>query len=660
MSENKEYNAGNIDVLEGLDPVKIRPGMYTNTENPNHIIEEVLDNSLDEALAGHASEIVVTYLKDERVVISDNGRGIPTDIHAATGIPAVELVFTRLHAGGKFNSDSYAMSGGLHGVGVSVTNALSDELIVEVKNKGHKEIRQIIFNQGLVVQPVHKIGSCLKEESGTTVTIKPTPKYFAEPKFDYKSFKELMQVKAVLMSGVHLIFRLEKDNGEFEVDEWCYDHGIKDYLTEALNDDDPITPLYSNENYIQEDSETYSDKVGEGLEFSIIWSDEKSIKKSFVNLIPTPSDGTHVVGFRNGLFEALKSFATMHGLVPKNVKIVADDIWGKASYILSAKIIDPEFHGQTKEKLNNRYFITLITGLVRDSFENYLHSNMEVGKALAEMAIEQAKSRQKKGVKLERKAIGSVTKLPEKLTDCNSKNPADSELLIVEGDSAGGSAKQGRDRDVQAVLALKGKPLNTWELAHEKLFGNEVISDLSIAVGIDPHSRHEELDWSKLRYHTISILSDADKDGFHIQVLLIALFAKHFPQLIERGHIKVIQPPLYRIDAVFKNKRKKEERDKTYYVLDEQEKEHLYRKLVKQGLDIEKDTKLTRFKGLGEMNPEQLFETSLCPDTRRIETLEIDDWDTVTKQIDSLMMTKKVEDRRELIMKYGDFNSDYS
>ncbi len=659
MSE-KEYNAGNIDVLEGLDPVKIRPGMYTNTENPNHIIEEVLDNSLDEALAGHASTITVTYQRDGRVVVEDDGRGIPTDIHEATGISAVELVFTRLHAGGKFNSDSYAMSGGLHGVGVSVTNALSDELIVEVRNKGHKEVRQIIFNEGFVTQPVQKIGSCLKDEAGTKVTILPTVKYFAEPKFDYKEFKELMQVKAVLMSGVHLVFKLEKEDGEFEVDEWCYDHGIKDYLKESLNDDQPITPLYSNENYIQEGSDTYSDKVGEGLEFSVIWSHEKSIKKSFVNLIPTPSDGTHVAGFRNGLFEALKSFATMHGLVPKNVKIVADDIWGKASFILSAKIIDPEFHGQTKEKLNNRYFINLIAGLVRDNFENYLHSNMEVGKALAEMVIEQAKSRQKKEPKLERKAIGSVTRLPEKLTDCNSKNPEETELLVVEGDSAGGSAKQGRDREIQAVMALKGKPLNTWELPHEKLFGNEVINDLSIAVGIDPHSRHDDLDWKKLRYHTISILSDADKDGFHIQVLLIALFMKHFPQLIERGHIKIIQPPLYRIDAVFKNKRKKEERDKTYYVLDETEKEHLFKKLEKQGLDLEKDIQLMRFKGLGEMNPEQLYETSLCRDTRRIETLEVDDWETVTKTIDSLMMIKKVEDRRVMIMKYGDFDNDYN
>lgn len=657
---DKEYNAGNIDVLEGLDPVKIRPGMYTNTENPNHIIEEVLDNSLDEALAGHATKITVTYQKDGRVVVEDDGRGIPTDIHEATGIPAVELVFTRLHAGGKFDSEAYGMSGGLHGVGVSVTNALSDELIVEVKNKGHKEVRQIIFNEGFVTQPVKKIDTCLKEESGTKVTILPTAKYFAEPKFDYKEFKELMQVKAVLMSGVHLIFRLEKENGEFEEEDWCYDHGIKDYLKECVNDEDPITPLYSNENYIQEGSEVYSDKIGEGLEYSVIWSHEKSIKKSFVNLIPTPSDGTHVAGFRNGLFEAVKSFATMHGLIPKNVKIVADDIWGKASFILSAKIIDPEFHGQTKEKLNNRYFINLISGLVKDNFENWLHSNLEIGKTLTEMAIEQAKARQKKAPKLERKAVGSVTKLPEKLTDCNNKNPEESELLIVEGDSAGGSAKQGRDREVQAVITLKGKPLNTWELPHEKLFGNEVISDLSIAIGIDPHSRHEDLDWKKLRYHTISILSDADKDGFHIQVLLIAMFMKHFPQLIERGHVKVIQPPLYRIDATFKNKRKKEDREQTIYVLDEQEKENAIKKLVKQGVDIEKDVKIMRFKGLGEMNAEQLWETSLCPDTRRIETLEVDDWDMTTKAMDSLMVSKKSDDRRELIMKYGDFENDYN
>lgn len=657
MSE-KDYGSHSIRVLKGLDPVKIRPGMYTNTENPNHIIEEVLDNSLDEALAGHASKITVCYTLDGRVAIEDNGRGIPTDIHPEEGVPAVELVFTKLHAGGKFDSDSYGMSGGLHGVGVSVTNALSNELIVEVKSKGSKRIKQIIFNEGDVVQELTENGTCLKDETGTRVIVKPNPKYFSEPDFDYKEFKKLMQEKAVLMSGVIMNFKRELKDGTFEEEEWCYHNGIQDYLSELLQDSETIVPIYSNEHYIQENNEQYSDNVGEGAEFSIVWGADRSVKKSFVNLIPTPSDGTHVSGFRQGLFDSIKSFATMHGLIPKNVKLVADDIWSKASFILSAKIIDPEFHGQTKEKLNNRYVVSMLGGLVRDNFENWLHSNVDIGKTLVEMAVEQAKAREKKAPKLERKAIGSVTKLPDKLTDCLSKDPSVSELLIVEGDSAGGSAKKGRNRETQAVMALKGKPLNTWELEVEKLYGNQVISDLSIAVGVEPHSRYDDVDWSKLRYHTISILSDADKDGFHIQVLLIAMFMKHFPQLIEKKYLKVIQPPLYRIDVSYKRKKKKEEKEKTYYVLDEEEKTALYKQLEKEKVDIEKDTKIMRFKGLGEMDADQLKETSLDPNTRRIETLEIDDWDDANRKMNHLMAKKEVDERSSLIIKYGNFEED--
>lgn len=658
MSEEKDYGAGSIRVLKGLDPVKIRPGMYTNTDNPNHIVEEVLDNSLDEALAGHASQITVCYTLDGRIAIEDNGRGIPTDIHPEEGVPAVELVFTKLHAGGKFDSESYGMSGGLHGVGVSVTNALSDELIVQVKNKGAKRVKEIVFNQGDVVQELKETVPCLKDETGTRVIVKPTVKYFAEPDFDYKEFKKLMQEKAVLMSGIVLVFQREVAEGEFEEEQWCYHNGIQDYLQELIQDSETIVPIYSNEHYIQEGNEQYDDKIGEGAEFSIVWGADKAVKKSFVNLIPTPSDGSHVSGFRQGLFDAVKSFATMHGLIPKTVKLVAEDIWSKASFILSAKIIDPEFHGQTKEKLNNRYVVSMIGGLVRDNFENWLNSNVEHGKALVDMAVEQAKSRQKKAPNLERKAIGSVTKLPGKLTDCLSKDPSVSEILIVEGDSAGGSAKKGRDKETQAVITLKGKPLNTWELPSEKLFGNQVISDLSIAIGIDPHGRYDDLDWSKLRYHHISILSDADKDGFHIQVLLIAMFMKHFPQLIEKGYIKVIQPPLYRIDVSYKRKKTKAEKEKTYYVLDEEERTALYKKLKKEKVDIEKDTKLMRFKGLGEMNAEQLKETSLDRNTRRIETLEIDDWDNAVKQVNHLMAKQEVEARRNLIIKYGDFEED--
>lgn len=659
MSE-KDYGSHSIKVLKGLDPVKVRPGMYTNTENPNHIIEEVLDNSLDEALAGYANKVVVTYNQDGSVVIEDNGRGIPTDIHPEEGVPAVELVFTKLHAGGKFDSESYGMSGGLHGVGVSVTNALSDELIVEAKHKGKTKVEQIVFNHGDVAKPLSVVGKSEKDESGTKITVRPTAKYFADPEFAYKDFKKLMQEKAVLMSGVVLIFNRELKDGTFETDEWCYHNGIEDYLIELTDGAELIVPFYSNSHYIQEGNEHYSDNVGEGAEFSIVWGTERSVKKSFANLIPTPSDGTHVSGFRQGLFDAIKSFATMHGLIPKNVKLVAEDIWTKASFILSAKIIDPEFQGQTKEKLNNRYVVSMIGGLVRDNFESWLNTNIEHGKNLVEMAVEQAKAREKKAPKLERKAIGSVTRLPDKLTDCSSKDPSVSELLIVEGDSAGGSAKKGRNRETQAVLALKGKPLNTWEIPVELLFGNQVINDLSIAIGIDPHGRYDDVDWSKLRYHTISILSDADKDGFHIQVLLISLFMKHFPQLIEKGYVKVIQPPLYRIDVTYKRKKNKDEKEKTFYVLDEEERTALYKQLKKEKVDIDKDTKLMRFKGLGEMNAEQLKETSLEPNTRRIETLEVDDWDDAMRKLNYLMGKKEVDARKDLIIKYGDFESDLS
>lgn len=658
---NKDYGAANIHVLKGLEPVKQRPGMYTNTENPNHIIEEVIDNSIDEALAGHASKVMITYTKDKRVIVEDDGRGIPIDIHPKEGIPAVELVFTKLHAGGKFSSDNYSMSGGLHGVGVTVTNALSDVLEVEIKRD--KGIHKIVFNEGFVVEPLKKLGKCLKNETGTKITVTPTKSYFDEPDINIKELINLLQEKAVLMSGLNISLLIEKeDEDKNEYYTWYYENGIQSYLEELIGSNsegnETLVPIYSNKHYIDETYENTNYTEGEGLEFSVVWGAPRNIKKSFVNSIPTPNDGTHVLGFRNAIFDSIKSFSDMHSLTNKNIKITADDVWNKVTYIISAKVSDPQFQGQTKDRLNNRYVSAMINSLVRDTFEKWLHSNIEYGKRLVEMAIEQAKIRQKSAPKSERKQFGSVAKLPGKLTDCNSENPLESELFIVEGDSAGGSAKQGRDKETQAIIALKGKPLNTWEVDPDSIFNNEVVNDLSIAMGIDPHNRNTELDWSKLRYHNINVLSDADKDGFHIQVLLIALFLKHFPQLIERGHIKIVQPPLYRIDAKFKHKKKKDQKEKTFYVLDEQEKEDVFKQLSKEKVDLENDIKVMRFKGLGEMNPEQLSETSLNPEFRRIETLIVEDWDAAIEGVDMLMASKRVSARKSWISEKGDFSRD--
>ncbi len=647
----KDYGAKNITVLKGLDPVKTRPGMYTNTENPNHIVEEVIDNSIDEALTGNASKVVVTYKLDKKVVVEDDGRGIPVDMHEE-GVPAVQLIFTKLHAGGKFDSEAYDFSGGLHGVGVSVTNALSDELNVEVKRDG--QIHNIIFNQGEIAQELTVIGECDPNETGTKVTIVPTQSYFDDPDINIGELKDLLQEKAVLLSGLNIHLIIEKEDGNHEVYKWFYDGGIESYLNELTEDSPTLIPVYSNKHYITEPHENSNYVVGDGAEFSIVWDSVKTVKKSFVNMIPTPNGGTHVVGFRNGLFEAVKSFADMHSLMPKNLKISADDIWGKATFILSSKVSDPQFQGQTKDKLNNRYVAALTTGLVKDHFEKWLHLNVDYGKALVEMAIEQAKTRTKKATPIDRKQFGTAAILPDKLTDCNCGIPEQSEIFIVEGDSAGGSAKQGRNKDNQAIITLKGKPLNTWLIPSSKIFENQVINDLSLALGIDPHKLGDDVDWSKLRYHNIIVLSDADKDGFHIQVLLIALFFKHFPQLIEKQFIKIAQPPLYKINV--KTKKKGEE---NHYVLDEEEKEAVFKKLRKTKINIENDVKVTRFKGLGEMNAEQLAETSLNPDFRRVETLIVDDWVESEAGLNMLLNKKEIQARKDWVYREADFSSDY-
>lgn len=653
MSNKKDYGAKDISVLEGLDPVKHRPGMYTDTKNPNHLVEEILDNSLDEFSNGHAKTIEVKYRRDKKIEVSDDGRGIPVDIHPEKGISAIELVFTKLHAGGKFDDSNYKMAGGLHGVGVSVVNALTDELVVEVKRDG--KIHSITFENGHVTKELKIIGKCEKEDTGTKVIMTPNPKYFDDPDFDYKSFRELLKEKAVITSGAHIIFIKENEDGTETKDEWYYENGLQDFLKDYMKNAETVIPVYSDSNFIEKGHDTYEE--GEGAEYSVAWTSDKNYKRSYVNLIPTPSDGTHVLGLRNGLYEAIKSYATMHTLIPKNVTISSDDIWNRISYVISAKISEPQFHGQTKDKLNNRKAINLISNLVKYKFEKWMHENMDDANNLVNMVLENARSRQKRNQKIERKQVGSITKIPDKLTDCNSNNPEITELFIVEGDSAGGSAKQGRDKETQAIMTLKGKPLNTWEVASEKLFLSEVINDLSIAIGIEPHSRNDEIDWSRLRYQTIAILSDADKDGFHIQVLLIALFLKHYPQLIEKGYIKVVQPPLYRIDAVFKNKRKKEDREKKYYVLDEDEKKQVLKKLSKE-IDIDKDVKVMRFKGLGEMNPSQLKETSLSKESRRIETLVIEEWEDTIEEIDKLMGKKRVDDRKKWISDDAVFDKD--
>lgn len=658
MSKNN-YTASDISVLKGLEPVKERPGMYTNTENPNHIAEEVIDNAFDEALGGFANEIKVTYTIDGRVKVEDNGRGIPIDKHPTEGVPAVEVIFTKLHAGGKFNKgktgSAYDFSGGLHGVGISVTNALSEELDVIIKK--HNKISQISFSNGDISKKLRKIDDNPDGSTGTTVIIKPNPKYFDDPNFNLIDLENRVHSKAFLLNNIKVSFIIEKSSGNI-VKEWYYKDGIIEYISKITENKIMLTDIFYSKSFIEDEDSNYN--IGEGAEWAIAWSEESgSHKESFVNLIPTKLGGTHEIGFRNGIFEAIKNYSENMGLVPRGVKLTSEDIWNRVWFILSAKILDPQFQGQTKEKLNNRMAVGLINITVRDKFEHWLNVNQEEAKKIVEMAIKQAQLRNKKSQKTQIKKTNGITFLPGKLTDCQSSIPSEREIFIVEGDSAGGSAKLGRNKENQAILALKGKPLNTWELSIEEILTNEEISDISAAIGVEPHDMNDEtIDLSNLRYHTIAILTDADKDGSHIQVLLIALFIKHFYQLVKKGYIKIAQPPLYRVDVKYDRRSKNSKKEETLYVLDNEELEEVRKKLKKENVKPE-NIEIGRFKGLGEMNPDQLWETSLDPDTRRLEPIVIKEktLEETLEKMDMLLAKKRSSERRDWISDCGDFNN---
>ncbi len=609
-----DYSASSIRVLKDLEPVKERPGMYTRTTCPTHIVQEVIDNAADEALAGYAKKISVAIKADGTIEVSDNGRGIPVEMHPEEGKPAVELVFCKLHAGGKFNKkesgNAYRFSGGLHGVGVSVTNALSTRLEVEIKRGGG--VYRIAFSEGFVVEPLTRIGDCGVRTTGTTVRIQPNAKYFDSPKINLAQLEHLLRSKAVLMPNIAVDLEIEGETTR----SWCYKNGMADYLGELMAGQ-PLVPVFVGEKFVEVDN-VFS--IGEGASWALAWFEEGGGKpESYVNLIPTLDGGTHEAGLKAGVFEAIKAFAEHHAILPAKVKLAQEDVCGRMTFLLSAKVLDPQFQGQTKEKLTSRDAYKLVSQMVRDPFELWLNNHADYGKKITELAIKAAQNRLKSTQKVEKKKSSGIATLPGKLTDCESDDINRNELFLVEGDSAGGSAKQGRDKETQAILPLRGKVLNTWEVDRDQLFKNNEVHDISVAVGVDPHGieQLDSIDLSGLRYGRIIVMSDADVDGSHIQVLLFTLFLKHFPALIEKGHIHVAQPPLFRVDVEARGQTRK------IYCLDEAEKQQILHKLAEEGVK-ENKISVSRFKGLGEMNPDQLWETTLCPDTRRLVPFQAD------------------------------------
>nr|WP_167660754.1 DNA topoisomerase IV subunit B [Paenalcaligenes hominis] len=584
--------------------------MYTRTDNPLHIIQEVIDNAADEALAGHAKHITLTLHKDQSISVEDDGRGIPVGLHPEEKAPVVELVFTRLHAGGKFDKKdggAYAFSGGLHGVGVSVTNALSTRLEVQVWRQG--EIHQIDFADGNVLKALYIAGSAPKRKTGTRVRAWPDPTYFDSAQIPLAELKHVLRSKAVLLSGTTVTLINEKTNEQLQ---WCYENGLAGYLQEALADQELYLPLFQGAQFALEDDENYA--LGEGAEWVVAWTLEGNVmRESFVNLIATPAGGTHEAGLRDGLYQAVKNFAELHSLLPKGLRLLPEDVFARVSFVLSAKILDPQFQGQIKERLNSRDAVRMISTFVRNALELRLNSEVDEGKKLAELVIRHAQARVRSTQRIEKRKSSGVAVLPGKLTDCESHDVNRNELFLVEGDSAGGSAKMGRDKSFQAILPLRGKVLNSWEVDRDRLFANQEIHDISVAIGVDPHTAKETPDLSQLRYGKICILSDADVDGSHIQVLLLTLFFRHFPALIQAGHIYIARPPLFRLDvpAVAKRPARK------IYCLDQAELDAAMDKLRKEKVR-EDSWSISRFKGLGEMSAEQLWDTTMNPDTRRL------------------------------------------
>ena len=621
----KDYNASDIEVLSGLEPVQKRPGMYTDTECPNHLIYEVVDNSVDEAIAGYCKAIQVNLYKDGSIQVRDDGRGMPVDDHPEEKIPAVELILTRLHAGAKFNNESYKFSGGLHGVGVSVVNALSRNLEVWIKRDGQEY--NMSFSNGDRKSELEIVDTVGKKNTGTTIRFWPNESYFDSSKIQVKDLQHNLRAKAVLCPGLKIKFT---DEISGEKAEWEYKEGASEYLSEMLENIEciPTIPFSGKANSDEQE-----------LEWSMTWPDRdyEGVQESYVNLIPTKHGGTHVSGFRTGLSESIKEFADYRNLLPRGVKLSPEDVWMGLSYVVSVRIEDPQFSGQTKEKLSSRSVSGFVTGLIKDAFTLWLNQHPEAGDQIVARAIENAQKRAKKNVKVKRKKATGGPTLPGKLADCTSDEADLCELFIVEGDSAGGSAKQARDRVFQAILPLRGKILNSWEVDESNLLSSQEISNISQAIGVDPGAE----DLSNLRYHKICILADADSDGLHIATLICALFLKHFRQLVEEGHIYVSMPPLYRIDVG----------KEVYYALDEAEKESTVKKLDKKKPGTKKT--VTRFKGLGEMSPGQLRETTMLQDSRRLVRLTIDNASYTEELMDKLMAKKRYADRKEWLEEKG-------
>ncbi|MDP0046653.1 DNA topoisomerase IV subunit B [Glaesserella parasuis] len=629
MSE-KRYGADEITVLKDLEPVQLRPGMYTDTTRPNHLGQEVIDNSVDEALSGFANQIDVILHSDNSLEVVDNGRGMPVDIHSTEKISGVELILTKLHAGGKFSNKNYTFSGGLHGVGISVVNALSESVEITIKRNG--EIYTIAFANGVKVEELKVIGSCPKRQTGTTVRFYPNPKYFDSPKFSVSRLRHLLRAKAVLCPKLTINFTDHINNTQ---ETWYYEDGLRDYLTDALKEYEYLpNPLFVGE------------VIGEteAVSWALSWLTEggEQINESYVNLIPTALGGTHVNGLRQGLFKAMAEFCDFRNLLPKGVKLTADDVWGRCCYVLSLKMQEPQFAGQTKERLSSRQAASYVENSVKDAFSLWLNQNVQVAEQLAEMAISSAQNRLRAEKKVVRKKLVSGPALPGKLADCISQDLMRTELFLVEGDSAGGSAKQARDKEFQAILPLRGKILNTWEVSPDQVLAFTEVHDIAVALGIDPDNE----DLSQLRYGKVCILADADSDGLHIATLLCALFLRHFPTLVKNGHVYVAMPPLYRIDIG---------KDEVHYALDESEKEAILARLAKK----KGKPNVQRFKGLGEMNPSQLRETTMDPNTRRLVQLTLednsDDEEVSTFELmDMLLAKKRAEDRKQWLQDRGD------
>jgi topoisomerase-4 subunit B len=621
-----EYNAAAIEVLSGLDPVRKRPGMYTDTTRPNHLVQEVVDNSVDEALAGHADSIDVTLYKDGSVKVIDNGRGMPVDIHPEQGIPGVEVILTQLHAGGKFSNKNYQFSGGLHGVGVSVVNALSEKLLVEIKRGGG--VYQMEFAGGDKVSELSQTGTVGKNNTGTSVHFWPDGKYFDSNRVSVSKLKHVLRAKAVLCPGLKISLQSELTDERFE---WCYQNGLQEYLLDRVGDVEifPQSPFMAN-----------MAASNEAVEWGILWTAEslsETINESYVNLVPTAQGGTHVNGLRAGLTEAMREFCDFRNLLPRGVKIAPEDVWENCQFVLSVKLEDPQFSGQTKERLSSRECVTFVSGVAKDSFSLWLNQHPQEGEKIAEIILTSAQKRLKAGKKIVRKKITSGPALPGKLADCSGQDLSRTELFLVEGDSAGGSAKQARDREFQAIMPLRGKILNTWEVESSEVMASQEVHDIAVALGIEPDSD----DLQNLRYGKICILADADSDGNHIATLICALFYRHFLALVRAGHVFVAMPPLYRIDVG----------KKVFYALDESE-----RLGVLARIEAEKLTgkiNIQRFKGLGEMNPSQLRETTMNPDTRRLVQLTIAENDETFEQMDLLLAKKRAGDRKSWLEDRG-------